>query len=100
MKTLSIRHDEERIREHCIERAAFNTHGALWGAPVYSTDRDRLPEEYHDSFKRAEYAVFSYSTPIAWYGPDGWTFPDVKYSVTTSRHQSRIGFIRNWIEKW
>jgi hypothetical protein len=34
------------------------------------------------------YVVLSYGTPIAWAaGPGPLTVPDVKYSVTTSRHQ-------------
>lgn len=37
------------------------------------------------------YVVFSYDTPIAWWGDGiGWKVPDVRYSVTTSRHQSAV----------
>jgi hypothetical protein len=59
----------------------------------------QLPSEYNASFMKAEYAVYSYNTPIAWYGPDGWTKPEVGYSVTTSRHQNKLNFIDQWIEK-
>lgn len=36
---------------------------------------------------RIVYAVWSYATPIAWYGSGGWVVPSEKYSHTTSRHQ-------------
>jgi hypothetical protein len=39
----------------------------------------------------AVYLIRSYNTPIAWLDARGeWTIPDVKYSVTTSRHQGKI----------
>jgi hypothetical protein len=37
-----------------------------------------------------DYVVFSYGTPIAWHSRNGWTTPDVRYSVSTSKHQGRI----------
>lgn len=100
MRTLSIRHDAAMIREACIDRESFSTHGAMYGErspSKYVTGR--LPAEYVESFRAAEYALYSYGTPIAWYGPSGWTFPPEKYSVTTSRHQSKIYFIHGWIEE-
>ena len=36
------------------------------------------------------YIIYSYNTPIAWYGKVGWVIPSVKYSSTTSRHQSLV----------
>ncbi len=41
-----------------------------------------------------DYIVYSYGTPIAWHGKFGWTIPNVKYSVTTSKHQ---GYVRRAI---
>jgi hypothetical protein len=96
MKTLTTR-DSEKIREHCLEREPFKTHGAMRGESV-PISWGRLPAEYVQSFKGAEYAIYSYNTPIAWYGPDGWTFPDERYSPTTSKHQSALWFIHDWIE--
>lgn len=48
-----------------------------------------LPKGFHASLSRADYVVYSYSTPIGWHVPDeGWHVPEVIYSVTTSnRHQ-------------
>lgn len=37
-----------------------------------------------------DYVIFSYGTPIAWHLLNGdWVKPNVKYSPTTSKHQSR-----------
>ena len=36
------------------------------------------------------YVIYSYGTPIAWYGRYGWHAPAVRYSSTTSRHQSIV----------
>lgn len=37
------------------------------------------------------YVVYSYDTPIAWVDRAGnHHVPDVRYSVTTSRHQSKV----------
>jgi len=91
-------------------REPFQGHGSIrgkWvtgmlgymenGAPASG----QLPKE-HRAQLRADlnthgrvYVVWSYATPIAWTTPDGETrVPDVKYSVTTSRHQgyARRGF--------
>ena len=34
--------------------------------------------------------VYSYDTPIAWYGAQGWVVPKASYSATTSRHQGIV----------
>lgn len=56
---------------------------------------------------RIEFVIYSYETPIAWraLNPNGdeainqdgvgysryhWVMPDVKYSVTTSKHQAKV----------
>jgi hypothetical protein len=36
------------------------------------------------------YIIYSYGTPIAWYGTYGWNIPAIKYSMTTSKHQSYV----------
>lgn len=80
-------------------RRPFVTSGAMHGdwMRVGSTT-GRLPDEYRrqlwDDFKRfgphGVFVVWSYGTPIAWRTPNGDTFPAVKYSVTTSRHQGQL----------
>lgn len=74
-------------------REDFKTGGALRGTRgvEYLPRSSQLPSEYGKGALESVYAVWSYETPIAWANPDGtWTVPDVKYSVTTSRHQSKI----------
>lgn len=36
----------------------------------------------------AEYYIYSYRTPIAWFKAGMWVIPDCSYSPTTSRHQN------------
>lgn len=54
----------------------------------------RLPQQWRDRFPSRVsecYVVYSYRTPIAWWdATTGWVIPDVKYSPTTSRHQSIV----------
>lgn len=39
---------------------------------------------------KPDYIVYSYGTPIAWHYSAGWHTPAIKYSSTTSRHQSLV----------
>jgi hypothetical protein len=50
---------------------------------------------------RPVYVVFSYSTPIAWRGAGlDWVAPQVKYSPTTTHHQSLVAQgMRAWTER-
>lgn len=59
--------------------------------PGYVRSTGRLAPEHHESFQKADYAVYSYATPIAWHVPsEGWVMPMDKYSLTTTQHQSHI----------
>lgn len=96
-------------------RAEFTTHGALRGTGLNTwqgmhASRGILPNPYREQFVAALpdrgvpygtpgsigqpgticYVVFSYETPIAWYViGQGWVRPEVRYSVTTSKHQGQ-----------
>lgn len=55
----------------------------------------RAPDNVTNGIREARgesaplYVVLSYGTPIAWAGPgEALTVPDVRYSVTTSKHQN------------
>ena len=37
-----------------------------------------------------DYVIYSYATPIAWHGRNGWVVPDTRYSQTTSCHQGAV----------
>lgn len=92
--------DSEEMRRLLLEREPFTTHGALWAyrsGAVFSPGW--LPEEYHPSYRASEYAVYSYHTPIVWYGPDGWHFPDVAYNATTAKHKHALAFVHKWIKE-
>lgn len=76
-------------------REAFKTNGALHGEPVngrLDLNYGRLHYDYYKSLEGAEYVVYSYLTPIAWYNPSEgyWFMPSDKYSLTTTKHQSTI----------
>jgi hypothetical protein len=81
------------------DRVAFtgnNLYGQVqsFNAIVYETGQ--LPIEYEQQMRldKPFYIVYSYSTPIAWFSDKGWFIPEVKYSVTTSKHQ---GYVRRAI---
>ena len=41
--------------------------------------------------EQPSYIIYSYGTPIAWWSTTtGWNIPTVKYSVTTSKHQTYV----------
>lgn len=95
MKRLSVRRTTwMEYRDTLRELEPFDTHGSLRG------DRDtfsvgRMPDpwrsEYDERRPFIDYTVLSYATPIAWHDKErGWILPDARYSVTTSRQQSRI----------
>jgi len=59
------------------------------GPGAYSTGY--LPACFHPLVRKADYVIYSYATPIMWHCPDtGWFDPEIRYSVTTTRHQSHV----------
>jgi len=77
------------------ERIPFRGHNLTGDAVDGPVSPGRLPAECVDSLREATtgggYVVFSYATPIAWWSPGaGWTVPEVRYSVTTCRHQAIV----------
>jgi hypothetical protein len=82
--------------EYIAARKVFSNHGgSLTGGTSPFAGAGRLPMERRNGFNQATdaddfYAVYSYATPIAWYAHGTWVIPEVKYSVTTSRHQAQV----------
>lgn len=75
------------------EPREFNPDSAtLRGRFTKSVIVGRLPGEYSALASHADYVIYSYSTPIAWRdSEDGkWYLPHIRYSVTTSKQQSRV----------
>ena len=44
--------------------------------------------------------IYSYSTPIAWLDAGEWIVPDVRYSVTTGKHQSYLSVLDYELVPW
>ena len=68
---------------------------------TYLSGTGRLPEEYATQLNQqsreghVKYVLYSYSTPMAWLVGAVWVQPPVKYSPTTTNHQSTFaGAIR------
>lgn len=100
---LPKRATRDNADEFIAVRADFKTGGALRGAkraPGYEYSGYLLShtdEATVQRFHASEYAVWSYNTPIAWWSEsEGWEIPDVTYSVTTSRHQSKARAGKRW----
>lgn len=72
----------------------FDTGGALRGRTWAEFGAGQLRDEAFRSFcsqaNEIDFIVYSYTTPIAWHSPSGWTCPSDRYSITTSHHQSLI----------
>jgi hypothetical protein len=86
-------------RDYIHASIPFVTHtGSLRGGPRHDIPGNSrypypsfaygyLPREYWGEVDEADYVVMSYATPIAWRNGNVWRRPDLRYSVTTSRHQ-------------
>lgn len=90
-------------RQIIANREEFQSHtGSLSGEYALSryTETGVLPMPYVMELRKAideagkrgnrVYVVRSYATPIGWHDGTGWVRPDVKYSVTTSKHQGLV----------
>jgi len=72
--------------------------GNLWGESTQyvTTNYGRLPEPWltwirkDQERKTLQYIIYSYATPIAWRSNGIWTMPDVSYSISTTRHQTKV----------
>lgn len=88
-----MRQVNQRDAEHYIATRQEFRASALEGR-VYGVGEGRLdPEEvarYNRDLNSVIYWVYSYSTPIAWFTPEGWYTVSQKFSSTTSRHQSVV----------
>lgn len=91
------------VHTFVADRVAFNCNGTLTGNAAREFGMPysgRLPAAFHSEFDKAmgakdAYVVYSYGTPIAWFANSVWYVPNVRYSATTSRHQSAIHLVRD-----
>ena len=88
VKPRAGRRTQDEAAGHIFRREEF-TIGNISGTHFFSPEATGdLEEEYHESFRGASYAVWSYETPIAWVSQDGTiVMPPLRYSQTTSQHQ-------------
>lgn len=83
-------------RSDALALRPFTTYGALSGvrSPWSSGHlRGHAQRAFYADRDRIDYAILSYSTPIAWHTPDGWTVVADTFSMTTSHHQSAIYYV-------
>ena len=50
----------------------------------------RLQDRMRERGDSIVQVIYSYGTPIAWLDAGAWVVPDVRYSVTTGRHQGQL----------
>lgn len=85
--------NQAEAMERIANRQAFKAHSLSGRYVNYTPDRGRLGDEYERllaDFKTGAYVVFSYATPIAWFGANGWYAVEQKFSRTTSKTQSYV----------
>lgn len=87
----------KQVSAHVRERVEFDCNGTVRGTR-HLGDKGQLPVAYWSELTTAAqaddfYVVRSYITPIAWFANGVWYVPNVRYSVTTSRHQSALGLV-------
>ena len=77
-------------------RIEFRNHGGTLRGEIIADSRSirigLLGGEDLDKFREdaPTYIVFSYKTPVAWHGENGWTFPRTDYSQTTRQHKTLV----------
>lgn len=93
--------NHSRIAELLDSETGFTTHGALRAGFDSYPYTGQLPADWVERMRSDAresndvlFVLYSYSTPIAWRTSSGEVVvPDVRYSVTTSKHQSHA---RGW----
>jgi hypothetical protein len=91
----TTRTSNQKAGDLIADRVGFtgnNLYGVVqpFDSVVYQTGQ--LPIEFEQQLRldKPFYIVYSYTTPIAWVSDKGWFIPEVKYSVTTSKHQNYV----------
>lgn len=98
MKTFRVQRDSWLVlRDILAANEPFKGSSSLWGEPCqYVQHYGRLEDPHYSWLKQAvdqrqlEYVIYSYVTPIAWRSNGVWTMPDVSYSLTTTKQQSKV----------
>lgn len=88
--------------ERMVRERSEYRYGNLSGRKVGPTDDfGKMWIGHASSFHAAEYAIYSYQTPIAWYLKGrGWVIPAERYSNTTTNHQHNVRVALHWAGEW
>lgn len=91
---MKLQCNQREAMERIANRQAFEASSLSGKYCNYTPGAGRLGAEYEkltSDFKTGAYVVFSYNTPIAWFGANGWYVVQEKFSPTTSKQQ---GYVR------
>lgn len=114
-KTIDATHPLIRERtpfRTAIRKTSYGTFISMSGhahEPMAPRELGHLPHQYREHVRMAEFVVYSYDTPIAWWsrvprdthdleyveawlrGDEGqWFMPQVRYTTTTTQHFSEV----------
>lgn len=97
---LHLANSSSEVQERLLDREEF-IGSNFRGTRALPTWTGRLPSPYAEQYNASRdlgsitYVVLSYNTPIAWVLDTGVVvIPDVKYSISTTRHQSYLYGLR------
>lgn len=86
-----------KTAEAIRDRVEFTTSGSLKAGRLRYYDTGYLNDNERDQFTLdydfIDYVVYSYGTPIAWHGVNGWHIVAQKFSPTTTKHQGNLYLI-------
>jgi hypothetical protein len=90
---MKINVNQKEAMERIANRERFEASSLSGKFMNYTPSAGRLGDEYNRliaDFKTGAYVVFSYATPIAWFGAQGWYVVEQKFSPTTSKQQTYV----------
>ena len=90
---MKLQVNQKIAMERIANREPFEASSLSGKFMNYTPSAGRLGDEYNKliaEFKTGAYVVFSYATPIAWFGANGWYIVEQKFSPTTSKTQTYI----------
>lgn len=91
---MALGNESRKVMQKGIDNLIEFDVGDLTGSKVErgeKIDLRLMPRRQAYGIDKAVYVIRSYYTPIAWaLSPDTWIIPKVKFTTTTSQHQSLV----------
>lgn len=90
---MKLQVNQKEAMERIANREPFEASSLSGKYMNYTPGPGRLGDEFmrlSNEFKTGAYIVFSYNTPIAWFGSNGWYVVEQKFSPTTSKTQTYV----------